>query len=154
MPGFCIAHVVVLCSHQPFFLLYYYNCTDSKLVKAQIYRFVSSLCWVADTWNQLRAVTPAAYDIALAEIRCLLQMSFASQERAELRELLRPRLNDKKDGFQDTDLNAMPKNDLSTESRLAVTSWAQLFEVALLPRVLVRVLLEVYNKNALDEPGL
>ena len=58
------------------------------------------------------------------------------------------------DGFQDTDLNAMLKKGLSTESRLAVTSWAELSEVALLPRVLVQALLEAYNKNALDEPGL
>lgn len=81
-------------------------------------------------------------------------MSFPSQERAELRELLRHKLNGKVDGFQDTDLNAMLKKGLSTESRLAVTSWAELAEVALLTRVLFRALVEAYNKNALDEPSL
>ena len=48
----------------------------------------------------------------------------------------------------------MLKKGLSIESRLAVTSWSELSEVALLPRVLVQALLEAYNKNALDDPGL
>ena len=81
-------------------------------------------------------------------------MSFSSHDRAGLRELLRIKLNGEVDGFQDIDLNAMLKNGLDTESRLAATSWQELSEVALLPRVLVQALLEAYNKSALDEPGL
>ncbi|KAL0045223.1 hypothetical protein WJX82_001152 [Trebouxia sp. C0006] len=80
-------------------------------------------------------------------------MSFSSQDRADLRQLLRTKLNGKVDGFQDTDLNAMLKKGLSTENKLAATSWQELSEVALLPCVLVQALLEAYNKNALDEPG-
>lgn len=80
-------------------------------------------------------------------------MTFSSQDRADLRELLRTKLNGKVDGFQDTDLNAMLKKGLSTENKLAATSWQELSEVALLPRVLVQALLEAYNASALDEPG-
>ncbi len=90
----------------------------------------------------------------LCNLAVILQMSFSSQDRADLRQLLRTKLNGKVDGFQDTDLNAMLKKGLSTENKLAATSWQELSEVALLPCVLVQALLEAYNKNALDEPGL
>lgn len=80
-------------------------------------------------------------------------MSFSSQDRADLWELLRTKLNGKVEGLQDTDLNAMLNKGLSTENKLAATSWQELSEVALLPHVLVQALLEAYNKSALDEPG-
>lgn len=47
----------------------------------------------------------------------------------------------------------MIKQGLTSEDRLARTSWSELSEQAMLPRMLVHVLLEAYNSNALNGPG-
>ena len=79
-------------------------------------------------------------------------MNPSNEERAALRKLLQARLNGKVTGFQDAHLNAMLKQGLSTEARLAIASWSELS--ALLPRVLVHTLLAAYNSSALNGPGV
>lgn len=79
-------------------------------------------------------------------------MNPSNEERAALRKLLQARLNGKVTGFQDAHLNAMLKQGLSTEGRLAIASWSELS--ALLPRVLVHTLLAAYNSSALNGPGV
>ncbi|KAL0023757.1 hypothetical protein WJX77_001548 [Trebouxia sp. C0004] len=49
-------------------------------------------------------------------------MNPSNEERAALRKLLQARLNGKVTGFQDAHLNAMLKQGLSTEGRLAIAS--------------------------------
>jgi len=48
----------------------------------------------------------------------------------------------------------MMKQGLTSEDRLARTSWSELSQQALLPRVLVQALLEAYNSNALNGLGI
>ena len=81
-------------------------------------------------------------------------MSCYLQDRAHLRELLQDRLNGKVSGFRDAHLDAMIKQGLTTEDRLARTSWSELSQQALLPRVLIQALLEAYNSNAHNGPGI
>ena len=80
-------------------------------------------------------------------------MSCPLQDRANLRKLLQDRLNGKVSGFQDAHLDAMIRQGLTSEDRLAGTSWSELSQQAVLPRVLVQALLEGYNSNALNGPG-
>lgn len=80
-------------------------------------------------------------------------MSCPVQERAHLRKLLQDRLKGKVSGFQDGHLDAMIKQGLTSKDRLAVTSWSELSQQALLPRVLAQALLEAYNSSALNGPG-
>ena len=80
-------------------------------------------------------------------------MSCSLQDRAHLRELLQDRLNGKVSGFRDKHLDAMIKQGLTSEDRLARTSWSELSQQALLPRVLVQALLEAYNSNAFNGSG-
>jgi hypothetical protein len=80
-------------------------------------------------------------------------MSCSLHDRAHLRELLQDRLNGKASGFRDAHLDAMIKQGLTSEDRLARTSWSELSQQAVLPRMLVQALLEAYNSSALDGPG-
>ena len=82
-----------------------------------------------------------------------MSCSLRRRDRAHLRELLQGRLNGKASGFRDAHLDAMIKQGLNSEDRLAKTSWSELSQKAVLPRVLVQVLLEAYNSNALNGPG-
>ncbi|DBB06367.1 TPA: hypothetical protein ACH3X1_011934 [Trebouxia sp. C0004] len=86
--------------------------------------------------------------------RLLPWMSCSLQDRAHLRELLQVRLNGKVSGFRDAHLDAIIKQGLTSEDRLARTSWSELSQQALLPRVLVQALLEAYNSNALNGLGI
>ena len=86
--------------------------------------------------------------------RLLPWMSCSLQDRAHLREILQVRLNGKVSGFRDAHLDAMIKQGLTSEDRLARTSWSELSQQALLPRVLVQALLEAYNSNALNGLGI
>jgi len=82
-----------------------------------------------------------------------MSCSLRIRDRAHLREFLQDRLNGKASGFRDAHLDAMIKQGLNSEDRLAKTSWSELSQKAVLPRVLVQVLLEAYNSNALNGPG-
>lgn len=79
-------------------------------------------------------------------------MSCPLQERAHLRKVLQDRLKGKVSGFQDGHLDAMIKQGLTSKDRLAETSWSELSQQALLPRVLAQALLEAYNSSALNGP--
>ena len=80
-------------------------------------------------------------------------MGYPLHERAHLRQLLQKRLNGKASGFRDAHLDGMIKQGLTSEDRLARTSWSELSQQAGLPRVLVQALLEAYNSDALNGPG-
>ena len=86
--------------------------------------------------------------------RLLPWMSCSLQDRAHLRQVLQVRLNGKVSGFRDAHLDAMIKQGLTSEDRLARTSWSELSQQALLPRVLVLSLLEEYNSNSLNGLGI
>lgn len=79
-------------------------------------------------------------------------MNPSSEERVALRKLLQARLSGKATDFQDAHVNAMLKQGLSTEGRLAIASWSELSPV--LPHVLVHTLLAAYNSSALNGPGV
>ncbi|KAL0037776.1 hypothetical protein WJX77_011505 [Trebouxia sp. C0004] len=79
-------------------------------------------------------------------------MSCSLQDRAHLRERLQDRLNGKVSGFRSAHLDAMIKLGLTSQNRLARTSWSELSQKAGLPRMLVQALLEAYNSNALNGP--